>query len=58
MDDDFGLDDSLGGCTINLEKLNINGDPTQVEKVIDNKKGEGWFSKKAKIFLELTFTEE
>jgi hypothetical protein len=58
MDDDFGLDDSLGGCTIHLEKLSLSGEPTYVEKVIDNKKGEGWFSKKAKIFLELTYTEK
>lgn len=58
MDDDFGFDDSMGGCTIHLEKMNLSGEPTQVEKVIDNKKGEGWFSKKAKIFLERTFTKE
>lgn len=56
-DDDVGFDDKLGGCTIDLEKMNLNEEPTDVEKVIDNKKGAGWFSKKAKIYLEITFTQ-
>ena len=57
MDDDFGFDDSLGGCTINLEKLDLGAEVTAVDSVVDNKKGEGWFSRKAKIFLEMTFVE-
>lgn len=57
MDDDLGMDDKLGGCTIDLEKLGLSNEPTQVEHVIDNKKGEGWFSKKAKVFLDIAYTE-
>ncbi len=57
MDDDFGLDDQLGGCTIDLEKLGLSGEPTDVEQLIQNKKGEGWFSKRAKIFLQISYTE-
>lgn len=57
MDDDFGFDESLGGCTIKLEKLDLSEGPAAVDAVVDNKKGAGWFSKKAKIFLEISFTE-
>jgi len=58
MDDDFGFDDSIGGCTINLWELNLkNGVPTKVDRVVDNKKGEGLFSRKAHIFLEISFQE-
>lgn len=57
MDDDYGLDDSMGGCEIKLEKLDLSETPTEVEKVIDNKKGQGLFSRKAKIFLQISFTE-
>lgn len=57
IDDDFGLDDSLGGCTINLEELKLNeGEPTQVEMAVNNKR-DGWFSTKAKIYLDISFTE-
>jgi Ca2+-dependent lipid-binding protein len=57
MDDDFGLDDFLGGCDLNLEKMSLSEEPTDVEKVIDNKKGKGWFSKKANIYLQISFKE-
>lgn len=57
MDDDFGLDDSLGSCKINLEKLKPSAEPTGVSHVVDDKKGGGWFSKKAKIFLQISYTE-
>jgi Ca2+-dependent lipid-binding protein len=56
-DDDVGRDDLLGSCHIQLEKLGLSGELTEVEKVIDNKKGEGFFSRKARIFLKLSFTE-
>lgn len=56
-DDDFGMDDSLGGCKIKLGKMSLSEEPTDVEMTIDNKKGEGWFSKKAKIFLKISFKE-
>ena len=59
MDDDFGLDDSLGSCEINLEKLGLTagGEPVKISSVVDEKKGGGWFSKKAKIYLEISYTE-
>jgi Ca2+-dependent lipid-binding protein len=57
MDDDFGLDDSIGNSEIKLEKLDLSEEPTDVAQVIDNKKGEGWFSKKAKIYLAITYTK-
>ena len=58
MDDDYGLDDYMGGCDIKLNKLSLSEEPTDVEMVVDNKKGEGWFSKKAKIYLQISFKEE
>ena len=58
MDDDFGIDDSLGGCDIKLEKMGLTEEPVDVEKVIDNKKGEGWFSRKAKIYLKISYKAE
>jgi Ca2+-dependent lipid-binding protein len=57
MDDDYGFDDSLGGCVIKLEKLGLSESPKDVEEVIDKKKGEGMFSRRAKIFLKISFTE-
>ena len=56
MDDDVGLDDKLGGCTIDLEDLHLNKTPKPVEKMIQSKKG-GWFAKEAKIFIELSFED-
>lgn len=55
-DDDIGFDDVLGSCKINLEK--ISSDPTSFAEVIDHKKDGGWFSKKATIYLQVSFTEE
>eukprot|EP00538_Stauroneis_constricta_P014350 CAMPEP_0119546868 /NCGR_PEP_ID=MMETSP1352-20130426/1112_1 /TAXON_ID=265584 /ORGANISM="Stauroneis constricta, Strain CCMP1120" /LENGTH=142 /DNA_ID=CAMNT_0007591611 /DNA_START=102 /DNA_END=530 /DNA_ORIENTATION=- len=57
-DDDFGFDDDLGGCDINLEKLDDLFDGVDVEKVVDAKKGGGWFSRKAKIYLTIKYSED
>jgi hypothetical protein len=58
LDDDIGFDDVLGSCDINLEKLKEDGEPMEIEKVIEHKKTGGWFSKKAKIYLKLKYTLE
>ena len=55
MDDDVGMDDKIGGCTINLEDLNLGAKLTQVDSVLQSKTG--WFSKDARIFLEISFME-
>jgi Ca2+-dependent lipid-binding protein len=52
LDDDMGPDDKLGSCHIKLENLKM---PAETETVIDNKKGKGWFSRKAKIFLKISY---
>lgn len=57
LDDDIGFDDVLGSCNINLEKLK-EGKPMEIEKVIEHKKAGGWFSKKAKIHLKVSYTSE
>jgi Ca2+-dependent lipid-binding protein len=57
LDDDIGFDDVLGSCNINLEKLK-EGKPMEIEKVIEHKKTGGWFSKKAKIYLKVSYTSE
>jgi Ca2+-dependent lipid-binding protein len=57
LDDDFGFDDLLGSCNINLEKLK-EGKPMEIEKVIEHKKTGGWFSKKAKIYLKVSYTSD
>lgn len=54
-DDDIGLDDTVGSCKIDLEKMKDGC--IEVEKVIDQKKGEGWFSKKATIYLKVSYAE-
>jgi hypothetical protein len=46
LDDDFGFDDLLGSCNINLELK--EGKPMEIEKVIEHKKTGAWFSEKAK----------
>ena len=56
MDDDIGLDDKIGSCKIDLEK--IGSEPKEIEKVIDPKKDGGWLSRKAKIFLKVSYTED
>ena len=57
MDDDIGLDDKIGFCEINLEKMDLSAEPQEVSVVIDPKKGGGWFSKSAKIYLHLSYVE-
>lgn len=54
MDDDLLKDDFLGGCEIDIEKLDLKKGATKhIEKNIDNKRG--WFSKDAVIVLEITY---
>mmetsp|Transcript_13140 Transcript_13140/g.36298 ORF Transcript_13140/g.36298 Transcript_13140/m.36298 type:complete len:143 (-) Transcript_13140:642-1070(-) len=57
-DDDIGLDDDIGGCDIKLDDLDLSEEGTEVSKIIDHKKDGGWFSRKAKIFLKISYTEE
>jgi hypothetical protein len=57
VDDDFGRDDYLGECTINLERLHLSNTPTKIEEVIDSKKGGGWFSRKATVSVEISYTK-
>ena len=59
MDDDIGLDDKLGGCTVDLEDLHLNEKPKPVEMALQSNKKGGWFSKKqeARIFLEISFLD-
>ena len=55
-DEDVGKDDNLGKCIVKLEKLGIeSGGEAEIEQVIDNKKGEGWFSRKARAYLKVKF---
>ena len=42
-------EDELGTCVIKLEKQRLSEDLAKVDWVIDNKKGDEWFSKKAKV---------
>jgi Ca2+-dependent lipid-binding protein len=52
MDDDIGLDDTLGKCSIKLADIDGNlANFCHVEKKIDNK----WFSRDAKIHLKIKF---
>jgi Ca2+-dependent lipid-binding protein len=53
MDDDIGLDDKLGYCKINLEKLNPSADGSSIETVI----GDRLIARDAKIFLTISYTE-
>ena len=57
MDDDVGLDDVLGLCTIDLEDLKLGEKPVAVDKLIQGKKA-GWFSKEGRIFLEISFLQD
>lgn len=57
MDDDTGLDDKIGGTKFKLEKLKLSSEPTEFEEVIDNKRGQGIFSRKAKIYLKISYEE-
>jgi Ca2+-dependent lipid-binding protein len=51
MDDDIGLDDKIGSCEFNLEKINPHADGTSLESVIDSK----FLGKDAKIFLKISY---
>eukprot|EP00542_Grammatophora_oceanica_P018108 CAMPEP_0194049096 /NCGR_PEP_ID=MMETSP0009_2-20130614/29639_1 /TAXON_ID=210454 /ORGANISM="Grammatophora oceanica, Strain CCMP 410" /LENGTH=132 /DNA_ID=CAMNT_0038695165 /DNA_START=75 /DNA_END=473 /DNA_ORIENTATION=- len=53
MDDDFGLDDKLGGCTIKLEDEDLSSEPKAFEKKVDNK----WFCKDARIHVQISYEE-
>jgi len=55
-EDNRGIDDCLGKCEIDIEGLDLDGTPLRVEKAIDNKRGIGFFSRTATIFLEIKFT--
>lgn len=57
MDDDIGIDDKIGSCELNLEGMGLNEEPLEISSIIDHKKGGGWFSKKAKIYLHVSFVE-
>jgi Ca2+-dependent lipid-binding protein len=52
MDDDIGMDDKLGKCSIKLADIDGNiSHWCSVEKKLDNK----WFGRDAKIFLKVKF---
>jgi C2 domain len=52
MDDDIGLDDKIGKCSIKLADIDGNiSHWCSVEKKLDNK----WFGRDAKIFLKVKF---
>jgi Ca2+-dependent lipid-binding protein len=55
MDDDWGKDDKIGACKINLEKAGLSAEPKDFEDTID--KNGGWFSKNSKIHLKISFAE-
>jgi Ca2+-dependent lipid-binding protein len=57
MDDDIGFDDEIGSAKISMEKLGLTKVPKEIERVIDHKKDGGWFSRKAKIYLKVSFDE-
>jgi hypothetical protein len=52
-DEDIGLDDKLGQCSINLAELGLSEKPIDVERVIDG----NTFHKNAKIYLKLSYRE-
>jgi len=51
MDDDVGLDDKLGKCKLNLDELNLNAEPLEITRKIDD----NLFSPDSWIFLRLTW---
>jgi len=53
-DEDIGRDDKVGGCTINLEKLQPSSTPVSVEQIIDPKRL-NFFSNKARIHLKISY---
>ena len=58
MKDDYGLDDAIGSAKIDLERLDLTSDPQEVVRVVDHKKGASWFSRKAKIHLQVSYVED
>jgi Ca2+-dependent lipid-binding protein len=48
LDADIGLDDKLGSCKVNLEKLKLSETQKEVEEVVDSKRN-------AKIYLALSY---
>jgi hypothetical protein len=50
-DDDFGLDDKMGSCKINLEELGLSPEPLGTDRVIDN----NLIRKDARIFLKISW---
>jgi hypothetical protein len=57
LDDNCGRDNILGFCPINLEKLKEGG-KMEIEKALQQRKPGGWLSKKAKIYLKVSYTSE
>ena len=53
MDDDYGRDDMLGKCTINLEGLDLSAEPLEVRRKVDG----NTFSPDSWIFLKLSYGE-
>jgi Ca2+-dependent lipid-binding protein len=54
MDADIGLDDKIGSCKIDLEKLNPSAGGSTIENVIDGR----LIRRDAKIFLKISYSEE
>jgi Ca2+-dependent lipid-binding protein len=52
MDDDIGINDKIGSCEFNLEKLNPHADGTSIESVIDSK----FLGKDAKVYLKISYS--
>mmetsp|Transcript_57846 Transcript_57846/g.122696 ORF Transcript_57846/g.122696 Transcript_57846/m.122696 type:complete len:675 (+) Transcript_57846:129-2153(+) len=53
MDEDIGLDDKLGRCKIKLDELDLNAEPLEVHRKIDD----NLFAPDSWIFLKLTWGE-
>jgi Ca2+-dependent lipid-binding protein len=65
MDDDIGLDDKIGSCKINLERLHITETPKAVDAVVERKGPKlslcccfSMCKHNATIYLEISFTEQ
>mmetsp|Transcript_36795 Transcript_36795/g.52002 ORF Transcript_36795/g.52002 Transcript_36795/m.52002 type:complete len:141 (+) Transcript_36795:92-514(+) len=53
----IGTDDKLGECTVKLENMGLSEEPKEHVQKIDEKNG-GWFSKDARIHLQLSYKED
>jgi len=51
MDQDIGLDDKLGKCTIELDNLGLSEKATGVERVVDN----NLICKDGKIYMQISY---